>query len=804
MTLLARKLISGSVLCPGLYSGLSLLALMAASSGASAATATKANTGIEEITVTANRRAQSSQKVGIAITAFSGTQLRQLGVTKTQDIAALTPGVSVTGAQGGFLQTFAIRGVSQNDFNPHQEGPVAVYIDDAYISSLQGQGFSTFDTQSIEIDKGPQGTLFGRNATGGLVNYRTNKPTNYWTGHFDVGYGSYNQRSVEGAVGGPISDTVSIRVAGIYSGHDPILQNGVGANYWNDKTYAGRVHLQWKPNDQFTALISARYGYDKTEIDGGEQFPSQVEVLRPNADGTATEVNARNIGTGTSAMYENEAGQAVFANGLTTDPLDPGAAPPMRPCGGCTFTGYRDGDGPGDFSDAYGPGHGVTATTNTDKNYDWSEAYGFTSNLQYQLNGVQLVSITDYSYFDWRSGADIIAGNATPAIGDYLGYDTAAPSINQLSQELRASGGNDKFRWIGGLYGLDIRGSFQEAYGYIGPNLDEQLNFSQHTQSIATFAQGEYAITPAIKFILGGRYTHDQKNFDFESQLYTTPDTAVGPPLIKFNSTVSPLANLDTDLYSYKVGLNWQAGPKTLVYATINRGTKSGGFNTVTVPNNTYFNAVPFAPEVLMAYELGTKYRTPDNRYGVEASGFYYDYQNYQALQSIGFTNFIVGARARTWGLEATGTARPTDQLTVQAGAAYTSNIVYNVALGENYVVNRVAPFTPKWKLTALVRYEIPTPLGDLGLQANGTYNSSYFFQLQNFQDTRNTDYALLDLRADFTFGAARHWSVAAFIKNVSDARFVVSGFDTSSIFGGGDVAYNMPRVFGLEAHYHF
>ena len=180
---------------------------------------------LDEITVTAQKREQSIQDVGISITAFSGEQLQELGIVNSVDIAAMTPGVYISGNNGGQKTLFTIRGVTQNDFNDHTEAPVAVYVDDGYVAFGQGQIFGVFDLDRVEVLKGPQGTLFGRNATGGLVHYISKRPTRELETYTDLTYGSYHQIRVESALSGPLNDAISARVAMIYSKHDPFIKN---------------------------------------------------------------------------------------------------------------------------------------------------------------------------------------------------------------------------------------------------------------------------------------------------------------------------------------------------------------------------------------------------------------------------------------------------------------------------------------------------------------------------------------------------------------------------------------------------
>ena len=164
---------------------------------------------LEEVIVTAQKREESIQDVGISITAFSGEQLKAFGFINNTEVAAYTPGVYISGNNGGHTQQFTIRGATQNDFADIAEAPNAVYVDEAYQATGQAQLFASFDMERVEILKGPQGTLFGRNATGGLVHYITKAPTKETEAYADVTYGSYDSVRAEAAVSGALSDTIS-------------------------------------------------------------------------------------------------------------------------------------------------------------------------------------------------------------------------------------------------------------------------------------------------------------------------------------------------------------------------------------------------------------------------------------------------------------------------------------------------------------------------------------------------------------------------------------------------------------------
>lgn len=179
-----------------------------------------------DIVVTAQRRSERLQDVGIAISAYSGEMLRTRGVSQGTDIAQFTPGVSLAGSLGGQSTQFSVRGVTQSDFSDAIEAPVAVYLDDTYIASQQGQAVATFDVARVEVLKGPQGTLFGRNATGGLVNFITNQPsTDGVSGYAEGTFARFQQTTLEGAINIPLGENLALRTSGYWNRYNPIYDN---------------------------------------------------------------------------------------------------------------------------------------------------------------------------------------------------------------------------------------------------------------------------------------------------------------------------------------------------------------------------------------------------------------------------------------------------------------------------------------------------------------------------------------------------------------------------------------------------
>src|ERR1700760_2812121 len=210
--------------CGSVLAWASLVATSWAST-AFAADDTTQNGALQEVVVTAQKRAQNAQDVGISISAISGTDLQEIGAVEATDITRSMPAVVMTQPNGPSSFSLSIRGVTQNDFADHQESPAAIYLDEVYISQMAGLAFSLFDIDRVEVLRGPQGTLFGRNATGGLANFITRKPTDKEDGYVDVTFGERNLTRVEGAFNEPLTDAIDARFAFESNHYDPLFKN---------------------------------------------------------------------------------------------------------------------------------------------------------------------------------------------------------------------------------------------------------------------------------------------------------------------------------------------------------------------------------------------------------------------------------------------------------------------------------------------------------------------------------------------------------------------------------------------------
>ena len=745
---------------------------------------------MDEIVVTAQKREQDIQQVGIAITAFSGEQLRRLGVEESTELALMVPGVHLSGSSGGQFVNFTIRGVAQNEFSDFAESPNAVYIDETYIAQLNNQRFGSFDLERVEVLKGPQGTLFGRNATGGLVHYVSRRPTEHTEGYLSLTYGRFNQVRAEGAIGGPLGDGLSARLAVLYNRFDEIYDNSFPGvdDEWNDNTVAGRLHLLWQPTDALSVLVTG-YG-NRTEQSTApyQSFPS-IAIF----DGDGNVIRSERTGA-------DETRAGIGPGGVNTCP---GCFfGPTRPVPGGDAFGFIDPDGGGfrinkDFADDDGSEYGT---------------YGATVRLEWSGPAFDVVSISDYKRTEKDVNFEVDNGPANQLL-----FPAFAES-NQVSQEVRLSGGTERLRWVGGAYLLswDLdparTGFIFPAETGAGPNvlgpafagLFFQNSGTQKTLSYSGFGQVEYDLTPAVTAIVGARLIREEKEFTHRTDIRTFP----GDDLVVANFNPASLQDLETGdtLWSGKVQLEWRPSDDLLLYAGINRGVKAGGFNQ----NLAGLPPVPpsfvYQEEVLLAYEAGFKATVLGGTTRINASVYYYDYDDYQAFQFFSLSNFVVNADAESYGGEIEIVSSPIDGLDLMVNAAYIDATVKDVPFAsgpggtQTVFLDREPAYTPDFQATALVRYQWPSlGGGTMAVQADASYSSDFFFFLTNYPNTRFGGYVVGNLQLSYA-SADDRWRAGAFVRNVGDARYQVVGFDLSTTCGCSVASYGKPRWWGLTA----
>ena len=741
----------------------------------------------ESIEVTAQKRNENISDVGIAITAFSGEQLEALGLESSTELIAFTPGVSLAGDIGGQRAIFNIRGVVQNDYADLAEAPVAVYVDGGYLASTQAQTFGLFDVARIEILKGPQGTLFGRNATGGLVNTITAKPTADTEGYAEFTAARFEQYRFEGAISGEITDGIYGRFSGFTNQQGEILENiyedgaapdtrlgsvGGGEDGYNDDTKAFRAQLLFDIGEEGSLLLSGNWS-DTTKSEGPYQVVNTTEIK--DADGNVIDViYAADDPLGCDTI---QAGVCVDGN-FNGDPF--------RPVQGGDFNGNFDPDGSGN-------------KVNKDFAFDDQnkiKSKGLAATLDYAFESFDFFAMSDFKEFKRTVGLDSDQ-TASPEL-----IFQSNSTIEQFSQEFRFSGESADLKWVGGLYYLSIDTDYSQGLAgspttfFLGGEENNTL-VSLETESYSVFGQIDYSLTDDLVLVGGLRYTREDK--DFVGNVYQNENT--NDRVIEIDTTTTSLETLvdsnDQNLWSAKLQLEYSVG-NSLYYAGINRGVKAGSFNA---PLQGGFSL--YEPEELTAYEAGLKHSFMQGSGVFNANVFYYDYSDYQSFSWVNNAGVVSNEEASFSGVELEVFLTPTDSLDVMVNFSYTDAVVEDLEVASGYFADTTPPFTPEYQASAMLRYNWDAFDGNMAAQLSANYQSETFHNARNFTAHEIDSYATADTRLTWV-DAEDKWLIAAYVDNLFDSDHELIGFDVTGFYGTSQISYAKPRTYGVTIRRNF
>lgn len=797
---------------------------------------------LEEVVVVAQKREQNLQDVPIAINAFTGRQMNALGVSESFDIAAFSPGVHISGNLAGQNTQFSIRGVTQNDFNDIIEAPNAVYLDEGYIAVAQAQTFAVFDVDRVEILKGPQGTLFGRNATGGLVHFISNAPSfDGLEGYVDVEFGQFdvpnnaNRTVVEAAIGGPLSETFAARAAIRYSDQDPYLENlysnadqlpflgdpgpGSGADLGDDDTMAARIRLAFEPNDRLRMDLSFNYS-DSEVATGPYQSKSTFAIAQDhdnNPDTPPELINVINTPAGESrlsALYDangNDTGLDAGADIEDGDQWLPGGGGglPGRLAPGADFFGYLDPDGD-DFSFS---GDFAFADQGSTENS------GINFKISYDLsNGMNFVSITDHKDYEKLLFIDV---DSAP-VNQLANY--AAVDATSFTQEFRLSGETNRSRWVAGVYYLNIdsesdnglkgpQASFADVFG--GVPIDVGTVAGLETDSYSVFGQMELDLSDRLTLIGGLRAMREEKDFELNIGVAPSESSFVvnTHPCFRDASQCFPGTGVEysddvsENYWTGKLQVTFDMSDDLMLYGGVNRGVKAGSYNAPLL--GAFYGAggpgsLPYDEEVLTSYEGGFKATLGGGLTRINGSVFYYDYSDYQAFLFVGVGGVVINRDADNYGAEIEVQSSPVPGLDLLFNAAYFDATVKDVSLrnGSPLPSSDVDPtYAPEFQATGLIRYAFDALGGEIAIQADVSYSDEYYYNLRNFDADKFDSYTVANALISFETNG---WTATLAARNLGDERPGIQGFDLATLCGCNEVAYRAPRYYSLSLRKDF
>ncbi len=694
------------------WKGLSIaVAFLATGAQAQQPDAARADSlALEEITVTAQRRAESVQSVPIAISAFSEIELEQRNITETLDLVQYIPNLIGHNNTGlGSANAYYLRGLGTTESLATQDPPVGTYFDEIYISRQSANNLSLFDVERIEVLRGPQGTLFGRNTTGGAINVITKKPARESGGFLELGFGSFDDRNARGSVDLPIGERVFAKLSGFWHDDEGYVKNITTGERVNDKNgFGGRFALTALLSDSVTWDLSATYS---------ENFSANLVNFDCNPANPA-DCGGRFVSTG---LRRNNGG----ANQLA--PLNVANGKGALPLGAETrFTLLA-------------------------------------SNLEFETGAVTLNAITGYirteqdyiiDFFDGRAaptinfGVDPMTGlptrynvtgniNVTPAVrGLTTGGFTIAniAESEQFTQELKLTGSllNDRVDYVAGVFYYNEKNDtdFADIFVTTVPLLLADRIVENDTTAYAGFFQADYTFSSLWKATAGVRYTDEKKDFDFtdnrpQCQVLPLPASclssanfaSVDVDLNPATPNVAIPLTQTTKIWTPRFVLNYTPSDEMLFFASATRGFKSG---SQSARATAVRSLLPFGPEKVWSYELGAKTEWLGRRLRVNATAFVQETDDFQAGSA--FVNPANGALTfvtrNLGGLENTGLeleilARPIEPLTV------------TVAVGLQdikYVIDRNEPAIDSFNILSVAAQQaecqaslvgLPSPRGD-------------------------------------------------------------------------------------------
>jgi iron complex outermembrane receptor protein len=720
-----------------------------------------------EIVVTAQKREQNAQKIGIAVTALGKDTLAAIGRQDVTALAQHVPDLEVN-QYAPTITVFNIRGVSQNDFTDAQEAPIAFYDDEVYISSLGAITGMNFDLDRAEVLRGPQGTLFGRNATGGLVQFVSAKPSARPEAFVTLTTGSYGQVASEGAVSGPLSDAVRARFSFTSNDSGGYIRNTEGPSLGNNKFYGLR-------------------GQIAADLGPADKLVVKIQTLRNDHE--------RNAGLYSWAAAYPDPNDHELGNYAANVPGgNPGAAVGVP------------GAAQGTDANGYVNTSGTPFVQSEDRVPYFNRTFwDVSARYTHDFGWGDLASVSDYQHLgkDYGEDSDMSPNNV-------FNYDTHQ-HLYQVSQELRLSGKTTAFNWVTGLYAMNIHTANQyqvvsppNAYPGIGT-----LNYggTQNTTSLAAFAQGEYAVTPTVSLIGGLRYSHDRKHIEFQ-------DYEDGVLQFDWATTFPDVAALrfaTFNNWSGKAEVDYKPDAETLIYASVNRGTKAGGFGTVSSPvpytdsaavsaatGAPLVEAIPYGQEVLTNWEGGFKLSLFNHTTHFNGSAFFYNYQGYQAFQNIGVNQYISNHQAYEHGAEFEFNTRPVTGLYLAAFATFLSSKVKAITLPDQTVGDRVLPQAPSFTLGWNVHYQFAAGPGQLGIGTDWKYESGSFFETLNAPDDYEPGRTIGNVRVTYTVLDGK-LELAAFTNNVTNRTYRIYNLDLSGLLGATEQVYAKPRTWGAS-----
>lgn len=758
-----------------------LLGAASALTWAVAASAAHAQAEIAEVIVTAQKRAESLQSVPLSVSAFSGEQMAQAGVASLQDLNGRAPGLTF-GAYSVGQPEISIRGIGTKEDGAAASGSTVVSVDDVYVAVKTAQVFDIFDLERVEVLRGPQGTLYGKNSIGGSINFVTTKPTAQTRVRLSQTLGDYGRNDTAGLVSGGLGENVFGKFSFSHRSHDGYFRNILptspvyGRRQGESDTWAWRAQLRWTPNPDWEALLS---------LDG-----AQDEVGASNREAVGGLGPLHNCACASNPMAVN----AALGGG--TSPFD-------------------------SLADEVGFTHRqvLGASLRLDRSWDWGSFTSISSYRWSRFNWYEDASgLPASKVFVDLSGA---SGNPGPVLAGLpastgFTFDASNRALEvgrQFTQEFRLTSSDEgPATWVTGLFLSEERIGRQEGFRFPALGKADRLPSdmlsvqSAKSFSVAAYGQVGYRISDSLRVTGGLRYSNERKDITVEGRLLS------GLPLL-LQGFAPASADKSWGNLSGKIALDWTPAERIMFYASASTGFKTGGYTGS--PSTARQGVTPYGPEKAINYELGAKTQFLERRLLVNATLFYTDYTDLQTtrfFQPVGrtFGEFITenAGKAVSKGFELEYTALPFQGLEIGGSYAYLdarftrfTGLASTIGTGD-FTGKRLRQ-APRNTASAYVKYTLDlNDAGELSGKVDYRHQDLSYYDPDNNPITVIPAYGLWDLRLAWR-SPQRRWEVAAWMRNATDERYrthVYSQRDSRIAFA----TFGAPRTVGLTLNYDF
>jgi len=723
---------------------------------------------LESVIVTARRRKEELQETPVSVVALSADQLEARSITNLRSLQNFVPNLTFAPSQnvGDAAGNIFIRGIGQEDFIAGAEPGVGLYLDGVYVARTMGALIDLVDAERIEVLRGPQGTLYGKNAVGGAINLISAKPLPDADGYADVMGGNIGRADLRGMVNVPIANTVFVRAAGGWmtrNGHlrrlrAPFTPTAITETNHDaegrDDSAAGRLQLRWLATPSVTVDLAADASRRR-----GTQAATHVDAIDPHF-GIFPQVN--------SLILAGKLPGPELTDALATD----------------------------DPLQSYAGGNNAIA----------QDIRGLSATVTWDAGAHSIKLVTAYRGLRSHVMTDL-DGTWFAILGSEF-----RERHRQYSAELQASGTLGRLTYTAGLFALGERMRAQSGPGaradvrylcdcFYLPDARPTLSIPRRTQtgsSYAAYVQASIRLFDRVSATLGGRYSHERKSTDVEL-IQLDPDTLEPTDLIVSSGSNRGRWNAVT----WRAGLEFQASADLMVYASAARGYKSGGFNTRPVNNLPNLGINQFKPETAITYEVGIRSEWFRRRLRMNATAFHTDYQDIQLRQQSfvgGILTTIIdnAARARIRGLEIEATARVSDRLAANLAYGYLDPRYLDVGTVPNLTLDSDFQRTPRHSFTASFDYSLPLGGREITVHGDYSYRSREQFQLLPSAFDQ-TGYGLVGARLTLRSQNGR-WSAALFGTNLTDKRYRVAGRGPAiTDVGIANSVIGLPRQVGIE-----